>query len=79
MINWLFCQFHSHLLVNDNLSANLCDGLLDSATFLDSVGCDAPKWGRLLVESLSLRKEFNISWTLFWLSQNFFVSLPQIY
>jgi len=39
MINWLFCQFHSHLLVNDNLSANLCDGLLDSATFLDSVGC----------------------------------------
>ena len=39
MINWLFCQFHSHLLVNDNLSANLCDGLLDSAAFLDSVGC----------------------------------------
>ena len=39
MINWLFCQFHSHFLVNDNLSANLCDGLLDSAAFLDSVGC----------------------------------------
>ena len=28
-------------------------------------------------KSLSLRKEFNISWTLFLLSQNFFVSLPQ--
>ena len=37
MINGLFCQFHSHFLVNDNLSANLCDGLLDSATFLDAV------------------------------------------
>lgn len=36
MIYGLFCQFHSHFLVNDNLSANLCNGFLDSAAFLDT-------------------------------------------